>query len=438
MDDGDGMDEDRLKEAMRLGSQSPLDHRDTNDLGRFGLGLKTASFSQCKMLTVKTKNKKQETSIRYWDLDYVQNVKEWKIGTKAPSGAAKLLAPIDEMEKGTIVLWQELDRIDSNIDFSDRNNENVYYEKFPAVVKYLEMVFHCYLTGPGRINITVGRHDCEGWDPYLKSNNFTQTLSSEKYEDERVSVTPFVLPHISKRTEEENNSGAGIYGWNAHQGFYIYRNNRLIVAGGYLDFRLKPEEHYKLGRIKVDITNDMDHEWNIDVRKAVAIPPDRLRNDFERIARATRQEAMKIYRARTGRTRSRQRLKNISDVWLKERTGEKIVYKINKKNMVLKEILEEEKPKKLWINKIFHVIERTVPHRLIIIDNADTEDCHVDLPLDKFNPPESLLELCKEFYEKYKSEGKQHEEAVDIVTAIEPFDAHPAYIAMLDSLNGEN
>lgn len=439
MDDGDGMNEGSLKEAMRLGSQSPLEEREANDLGRFGLGLKTASFSQCRVLTVKTKNVHSETCLRFWDLDYVEKTKKWKIGTKTPEDAKKLLAPLDNMHKGTVVLWQNLDRIDSNIDFSGKNNENIFYEKFSAVVKYLEMVFHRYLEKAiDKIEITVGRHVCEPWDPYLRSNTLTQILSSEKYEDDRVSVIPFVLPHISNRTERESRSGSGIYGWNAHQGFYIYRNKRLIVPGGYLDFDYKPEEHYKLARIMVDITNDMDHEWNIDVRKAVAIPPDRLRNDFARIARATRQEAMKIYRARTGRARRRQLKRNDTDIWLKSRLGEKIIYKLNRDNPVLKNILEEKNLNKSWVNKLFHVIESTVPHRLIIMDSAETEDCHVDLPLDKTNPPGSMLELCKDLYDNSKARGKTHMEAVDLVTSIEPFDGHPAYRAMLDTLSGED
>ena len=140
------------------------------------------------------------------------------------------------------------------------------------------MVFHQYLEPhPKKINIFVGVAQCEPWDPYLRKNDFTSELSSEKYEDSRISVIPYILPHVSKRSDSESAHGAGPKGWNAQQGFYVYRNRRMIVSGGYLNFDLKAEEHYKLARIKVDITNDMDHEWSIDVRKAVAIPPDRLR-----------------------------------------------------------------------------------------------------------------------------------------------------------------
>ncbi len=102
-------------------------------------------------------------------------------------------------------------------------------------------------------------------------------LAPEKYEDAALKMVTYVLPHVSKRSSLENSTGGGPKGWNSQQGFYVYRNKRLIVPGGYLDFQLLPEEHYKLARIKLDINNTMDKEWKIDVRKAAAIPPDRLR-----------------------------------------------------------------------------------------------------------------------------------------------------------------
>ena len=138
------------------------------------------------------------------------------------------------------------------------------------------------------------------------------------------SLLPHVLPHVSKRSEE-NRRGGGIKGWNAQQGFYVYRNRRMIVPGGYLDFDLKPEEHYKLARIKVEITNDMDHEWSIDVRKAVASPRTRLRGELLRVAKVTRQRAAEVYRARTGIARKKRRARQSDDIWVRTTMGDKIL-----------------------------------------------------------------------------------------------------------------
>ncbi len=434
LDDGKGMTEECLVEAMRLGTKSPLEARDPQDLGRFGLGLKTASFSQCKVVTVYTKTADGSESVRFWDLDYIQHSRAWKLGRTPAKDVWPLLEPLKSLESGTLVLWQNLDRSIDRDTLPNHNPEMTFLKRFLYVKEYLEMVFHQFLENRiERLNIFVGQAPCEPWDPFLKSNDFTQELSSEKYEESRVSVIPYVLPHVSKRNEVENLQGAGPKGWNAQQGFYVYRNKRMIVSGGYLDFDLKAEEHYKLARIKVDITNDMDHEWSIDVRKAVASPPDRLKAEMLRIARVTRQRASEVYRTRTGITK-RKRTSESNNVWLRRQLRDKIVYRLNPDNPVLKRVLSELAPTKRWIRKLFHIIENSVPHRLIIMDGLDNEDCHVDLPADFGPPPDELLDICRELYQQKVAEGRSHEEAVDIVCSIEPFDSHPLYRACLDKL----
>ncbi len=436
LDDGHGMTEDSLKEAMRLGSQSPDEERRPEDLGRFGLGLKTASFSQCKVLTVRTKTPEGVLSTRFWDLDHVRRSKQWQLGTDAPVGTSDVLERIDDVPHGTLVVWQDLDRVVEEREEEDEARD-IFYDKFLSVQTYLEMVFHRYLSPPTSLSITVGAVKLRPWDPYLRSNPFTQELASERYEDGTIRLVPYVLPHVSKRNAVENEAGAGPMGWNAQQGFYLYRNRRMIVPGGYLDFDLKPEEHYKLARIMVDIDNRMDHEWRIDVRKATAIPPDRIRAELAKVARATRAEAVRVYRARTGVSRSR-RTKSRQEVWLKRRRGDKITYEINRDNPVIRTLLDQVALPKSWVKRLFHIIETTVPHRLIIMDNAELEDCHVDLPPEIHKPGKEFIELCREFYETYRERGKSHNEAVDVVLSIEPFNTHPAYRATLDALAVED
>lgn len=434
-DDGRGMTDDELREAMRLGSKGPNETRDPEDLGRFGLGLKTASFSQCRVLTVITKVRGGTPSTRCWDLDVIERTKKWQLRLLPPDNAEPMLEDIHQLENGTVVLWQQLDRV---IDKSDdiRVAETVFYNKFIDVRKHLEMVFHRYMSGPTRLSIFIGRTPLKPWDPYLTSNQFTQELSTEKYEDGSIRIIPYVLPHVSKRTATETATGAGTKGWNAHQGFYIYRNHRMIVPGGYLDFALKPEEHYKLARIMVDLKNDMDSEWRIDVRKAMAIPPDRLRAQLEKVAKATREEAVKIYRARTGKAQRRGQ-KSIQEVWAKRRRGDKIVYEINRENEAIKRILAEVTPPERWVRKLFGAIERTVPHREIIIDSCNNEDCHVDLPPDISPPDQGLVDLCVKIYEDGRAMGRTHEEAAGFALSIEPFNTHLAFQAALDKIAEE-
>ena len=121
------------------------------------------------------------------------------------------------------------------------------------------------------------------WDPFLEGNPARQVLGVERihYAGGDVEVNPFVLPHRSKLTEEDFRLAGGARGWNDLQGFYVYRQERLLVAGDWLGLRFTKEEHYKLARIRVDIPNSTDEEWQIDVRKSVAIPPAEVRTATE-------------------------------------------------------------------------------------------------------------------------------------------------------------
>jgi hypothetical protein len=429
------MTENRLREAMRLGSQSPLDLRDDMDLGRFGLGLKTASFSQCKMLSVYTKTKPQHVAIRSWDLDHVCATGKWEIYTRIPRESSSLLTVLDTLDHGSVVLCQKIDRFSNHTNNGDVDAEANFLEAFGKVARYLEIVFHRYLSGRNRVNISVGRHICQPWDPYLLSNGFTQVLSVEHLNNHRIEVQPYVLPHVSKRTDEETVKGSGLYGWNAHQGFYIYRNKRMIIPGGYLDLPFTAEEHYKLCRIQVDLPNNLDHEWNIDVRKAAARPPSNVRNDLERIGRATRIQAAEVYRARAGGNRQSGIRILKHDVWLKKRRGDKILYQINRNNEAISRILSELNAPFTWVRKLFHLIEKTVPHRLIIMDNAESEDCQVNLPPEFEPPPKELIDLCCHIYKERVKNGQDPIAAADYTCSF--FDEHPAYRAALDQLKEE-
>jgi hypothetical protein len=102
-DDGYGMTEEILKNAMRPGSKNSLQERDAKDLGRFGLGLKTASFSQCRRLTVGSKSENKATAIRYWDLDYVNYCGEWRLARPNTENIPQVFSKLDQMGSGTIV-----------------------------------------------------------------------------------------------------------------------------------------------------------------------------------------------------------------------------------------------------------------------------------------------------------------------------------------------
>lgn len=165
MDDGHGMSESELSSAMRLGSRSPREERAPNDLGRFGLGLKTAAFSQGRSLTVVSRRDDQ-TAVRRWDLDHVTRTRSWSLLLDSPAGSEENLALIEEYSSGTLVMVGHLDQLVSG-DADDESAHARFLEHVRAVEDHIAMVFHRFLTGRGAITIEVNGNAVVPWDPYL-------------------------------------------------------------------------------------------------------------------------------------------------------------------------------------------------------------------------------------------------------------------------------
>ena len=313
IDDGKGMDEHTLISAMRLGSSGPLEEREIDDLGRFGLGLKTASFSVCKSITVLSKMQGGNLEVARWDIDDIIETGEWRL-YRSPTAVGETLTNfLAGCTSGTIVLWEKLDRVVGDALVVDDKMQNFFNEEGTKVQRHLEMVFHRFLEEPGSLVMTLnemgrqaeGRDSgtyLEPWDPFLSSHPFTAPQDVTPLDNGKIQVQPYILPHFShfEGLDEAHRLAGGINGWNAQQGFYIYRNKRMLVAGDWLGLFGK-DEHVKLARIKVDLPNDLDLPWSLDVKKSRVIIPVMLRPAFRAIAGTTRKLAEGIYRARGAR-----------------------------------------------------------------------------------------------------------------------------------------
>lgn len=291
VDDGVGMTNAGIIEAMRAGSKNPLEVREGKDLGRFGLGLKTASFSQCRKLTVLSKQQGGEIHFWTWDLDFVQQVNEWKIVSQQPS--PQYLKILESRPSGTLVLWEKIDRLRNLPHDSDKRNAFKVAEEY--VSKHLEMIFHRYLEQE-EIHIFTNGRKLITWDPFF--TNFKGILPHpiERLGSSSIQMQGFVLPHKSKFLEA-NQPLIDIEDRNAQQGFYIYRNNRLLVSGGWMNL-FKREEKYKLARIQIDLPNNLDQEWQIDIRKSKAIYPVLFKKQLNRYAKRIREEAANVFEHR--------------------------------------------------------------------------------------------------------------------------------------------
>ena len=311
VDDGDGMNEKTLTDAMRPGSANPLDSRKPDDLGRFGLGLKTASFSQCRKLSVWSRCAEGNAAGRCWDLDYVANHDEWRLLKVA---APRRLEPFNHLiglRSGTLVLWEQLDRAVDNSPSSSAEAHQRFLQLIDDVHAHLAMIFHRYLEGTasarrGALRIFVnGRseaHAVQPWNPFAISgapSSKETPAEAMSFGGHRVSVRGYVLPHKDRLSQEQLQAGSGPQGWVAQQGFYIYRNDRIIVPGDWLRLgRGRPwakEEQYKLARLSVDIPNVMDEDWGLDIKKSTARPPAAIRERLTDLAEAVRKDARQLF-----------------------------------------------------------------------------------------------------------------------------------------------
>ncbi len=284
LDNGDGMSPDELTIAMRHGSHNPADNRDPSDLGRFGLGLKTASLSQCRKFTVASK-KDGVVSARQWDLDFVQSTGKWLVivPNSVELETLPLYTKLDGMHTGTLVTWQDLDRLTAGA--NDQQSEMT--EKLGALYEHLALVFHRFTEreeGLTPVEITVNGLKIPSRDPFLKSNTFRQPLEGQVIRHERgnVRVTPYILPPVSHLSKDEIDLAGGKEGLRGTQGFYVYRNRRLVMWGTW--FKLVPkDEFFKLTRVQVDIPNTFDDLWALDIKKSAAFPPESIRNRLKEL-----------------------------------------------------------------------------------------------------------------------------------------------------------
>jgi len=299
LDNGTGMSDKELLLAMRHGGKGPSTPRAESDLGRFGLGLKTASFSQCRRLTVVSR-KARSIAAAEWDLDYVIKKDKWTVSilddrdTKAVPHADLLPGP------GTLVLWRKLDRLFD--DGSGHSREEIVNAKLALLRDHLSLVFHRFLTGevgPKKLDIKINGHPLKPFDPFCTSNKATQKLPKEviKIGGKKVTIQPFILPHHSRLSAREYDFYKTRSDFISNQGAYVYRNGRLMAWGDW--FRLVPKgEATKLGRVQIDFPSALDEAWTIDIKKSRAHPPRIIREHLRQILPKITGAAVRVHKGR--------------------------------------------------------------------------------------------------------------------------------------------
>lgn len=382
LDNGCGMNSSEIEEAMRYGSKNPLDKRQKDDLGRFGLGLKSASLSQCRKLTVVSK--KDNTMSSYsWDLDYIAQEKSWLLQGYSQEEINELpeINLLDRIENGTYILLQNFDRIKE----STNDLNTTLTKSMDDTIEHLSLVFHRFLTNG--LDIYVNNSKIEAKDPFLLTNKKTQFKREQKFRinGSNITVKPYILPHISSLTKDDIKKVGGKERLKNEQGFYVYRNKRLIIWGTWFKLGRK-DELSKLARVKVDIPNDLDYMWNIDIKKSSAKLPDIIKRNLYNCVEESIFSSENVYKYR-GRRESN---KDVTYIWERNSIRGEIEYKINRdipQLKLLQEFLNNQQLKVL--ESLLEKLEESLPINALYVDacngkvkddsSNDTEELYADV-----------------------------------------------------------
>ena len=416
-DNGTGMSADQLFSAMRHGSRDPKAERRSDDLGRFGLGLKTASLSQCRRMTVASVSNGQVVGAA-WDLD---DCADWMM-LELDGQDLKTVPLVPELQKqksGTLVVWQNLDRALAG----ESSAERALMTLMDLARDHLALVFHRFLLGTSpELSIAINGLAVRPLDPFLMSAKGRQSLPPETLaiEGDAVRVEAHILPHVSKLSSQEIALAGGEEGLRRNQGFYVYRNRRLITWGTW--FRLaKQEEMTKLARVMVDIPNSLDHLWSLDVKKSSAQPPEKVRQGLSRIVERIADRSRRVYTFRGNRGWNA----DLVPAWKRlEMRDRNVRYEVNREHDLFsalrKEVPEHAAP---LLEHFVQMIEEAFPFDSVYADMAS--DRRTDI-LSKLEEVESrLLQVAGHLLGVLSGAPKARAAMLERLHLLEPFNKHP-------------
>lgn len=368
VDNGFGMDRDRLVEAMRYACKSSDADREKHDLGRFGLGMKTASLSQCRTLTVLSKVKRGRIHGVRWDIDRINKTKDWTLEILGDQECwdNPCWDVLESFDSGTAVHWTNFDVF--------KNGEDVYgslVTRVEQLKEHLALVYHRFIAGEKglpKVELSVGGTPLEPKDPFGTTLSFTDKIPPTrveipKFPGQAVIVTGYTLPHQNKMAPEELQK-LGIKGRTLEddQGFYIYRCGRLVQWGKWFGMARKAQLT-KLSRIKVDVPNALDHLWELDIKKSRANPPQVIRESFGCMIEALRGKSQKIVGGQGARRPRTNKDPETSPPWeLVDRGESGYSLTINRESLLYKMTTAEMHPAaKQLLDNYLAILEKTVP-----------------------------------------------------------------------------
>lgn len=283
LDDGYGMNAEELIHNMRIGCKDPSVERKRGDLGRFGSGMKTASFSQARRLTVISKKIGEPIAAAVWDIDKIEETNSWCLEILEEEEIASLpsIKTHPLTEQGTQIVWEKLTCFQRGSHAQDHDTELASH--LSGLSEYIALHFHRFMEGKNKCEISLNNQKIIPIDPFMSRSAGYQEGRSEKLRCKGgyIVIQTHVLPHFNRMKKMEMERLGGASGITHNQGLYIYRENRLINAGGWLGLT-KNSQLGALARVQVDVPSAIDNEWSTDVKKASLQLPPRIKKELRK------------------------------------------------------------------------------------------------------------------------------------------------------------
>jgi hypothetical protein len=349
-DNGDGMDEASLKKNMQFPSKSPEASRDVGDLGRFGLGLKTASFSQTRIFTVLSRtNVDDKYHGLTWDVNHLKKTGRWEmiinseeeinsIIEKYNITSAEHLNTSNEFIPNTIVVWRGLYKFENFID--EKNKQDALKEEITNITsEYLSIVFHKFMEKQNnRLSIRINNTLVNPFNPFPTENSNLRALEplQKEFGKDFVKIQGFVLPHTSIK-DDSNTWTPKNKSLMDMEGLYIYRADRLILFGGWNGL-IKKMPRLQLGRLKIDIGNKVDHLFHLNVAKSQINIPHDLKGSFLRAIVDLKTEAQKEYYNHGLKSFTQRPSEHSCELFYKTATNKGVILRINEEFPLLKSL----------------------------------------------------------------------------------------------------
>lgn len=428
LDDGKGMTKDSLLEAMRYGSLSAEEERSEDDLGRFGMGMKSASLSQCRRLTVVSYERNNLNGFT-WDYNHILETQDWMI-QELNDLEIEMLPYIDRLKEqkvGTMVIWEDFDVLSKS---SGGQVYSTLMDLRTSLEKSLALIFHRFLSGFNntRLRIFINELNVKPLDPFLEQHPKTTIkreieldIKDSSGVERMIRVSPFILPFATDLSEKDKKLVGGIENLRQKQGFYVYRNKRLIIWGTWFGMKHRTELT-KNARIRVDIPNSLDDIWSIDIKKQQAAIPKQI---LQRLKKAVEEALDFSVRQQTYRGRTTKVDDDIDYIWdRKEGRNNTFYYQINRESRIFQFVRDKMSDEDYsYLETLLAEIENNLP----------VQDIYVDKSNEAISPPEESVDRLDDIYQlavtmastMIETRGNDVEGVIEDLFKVETFHKYP-------------